>query len=315
MSQAGCRVRAAMPSTLHEALVLLFRESPRLAPMLLARALGIELLPEDADIQVTSAEFADLDPPEYRADVVLRVPGDGDDTDRDKATREVFIVEVQLDDDPVKHFTWPHYMTAARVRFRCRATLVVVAVDERVARWCAQPIELDRAGHLFRPVVIGPAAIPVVTDEAQARTWPELAVLSVIAHGHEPGSEAIGAAALAACDRLDSSQASLYADLVYTNLNEIARAALEALMQQHNYTYQSDFAKKYVAEGVKEGTKLGIAQGYRDVLRDQLQQRFGELRADVASRLEEADADTLRAWTRRVLTATSLADVFASEPG
>jgi hypothetical protein len=302
-----------MPSTLHEALVLLFRESPRLAPMLLARALGVDFgpglglgLPADADIQVTSAELADLDPPEYRADVVLRVPGDGDDKGRDKATREVFIVEVQLDADQVKHFTWPQYVTAARTRHRCPATLVVVTVDERVARWCAQPITLDRAGNVFRPVVIGPAAIPVVTDEAQARTWPELAVLSVIAHGHEPGSEAIGAAALAACDRLDSPQAKLYADLIYINLDEIARAALEALMQQHNYTYQSDFAKKYVAEGTKNG--------YRAVLRTQLQHRFGELPADAIARLEEADVDTLDAWAPRVLTASSLADVFASEP-
>jgi hypothetical protein len=309
-----------MPSTLHEALVLLFRESPRLAPMLLARTLGTDLglgldlgldlglgLPPDADIQVTSAEFADLDPPEYRADVVLRIPDDSGDKDRDKATREVFIVEVQLDQDPVKHFTWPQYVTAARTRYRCPATLVVVAVDERVARWCVQPITLDRAGNVFRPVVIGPAAIPVVTDEAQARAWPELAVLSVIAHGREPGSETIGAAALAACDRLDNANASLYADLIYTNLNEIARSALEALMQQHKYTYQSDFARKYVAEG----TKLG----YRALLRTLLEQRFGALPADAIARLEEADADTLDAWGRRVLTAGNLADVFAPEPG
>jgi hypothetical protein len=307
-----------MPSTLHEALVLLFRESPRLAPMLLARTLdndGDFWLSEDADIQVTSAEFADLDPPEYRADVVLRIP---DPNDRDRATSEVFIVEVQLDPDSLKHFTWPQYVTAARTRFRCPATLVVVAVDERMARWCAQPITLDRAGNVFRPAVIGPAAIPVITDEAQARTWPELAVLSVIAHGHEPGSEAIGAAALAACDRLDNPQARLYADLIYANLNEIARAVLEALMQQHNYTYQSDFAKKYVAEGVaegvKEGTKKGIELGYREVLRELLHQRFGELPADVMARLDEAEADTLRAWARRVLTAGSLADVFTPEP-
>jgi hypothetical protein len=299
-----------MPSTLHEALVLLFRESPRLAPTLLARALGIDpgrWLPEDADIQVTSAEFADLDPPEYRADVVLRIP---DEKDRDKTTREVFIVEVQLDHNQLKHFTWPQYVTAARTRHRCRATLAVVTVDERVARWCAQPIELDLAGNVFRPMVIGPAAIPVVTDADQACNWPELAVLSVIAHGHEPGSEAIGVAALAACDQLDKPASRLYADLIYTNLNEIARAALEAIMQQHNYTYQSDFAKKYVAEGVKEGTK----NGYREMLLDLLQQRFGEVPANIGAKLDEADANTLRAWGRRVLTATSLADVFASDP-
>ena len=36
--------------------------------------------------------------------------------------------------------------------------------------------------------------------------------------------------------------------------------------------------------------------------------------AECETKLDEADADTLRAWGRRVLTATSLADVFASEP-
>jgi hypothetical protein len=92
--------------------------------------------------------------------------------------------------------------------------------------------------------------------------------------------------------------------------SEIARATLEALMQQYNYTYQSDFAKKYVAEGRKEGIELG----YRAVLRELLQQRFGELPADALARLDEADADTLDAWARRVLTAGSLADVFAPEP-
>jgi hypothetical protein len=256
-----------------------------------------------AGIQVASAEITDLDPAEYRADVVLRVP---DERDRDRTTKEVFIVEVQLEPDDAKHFTWPQYVIGARTRFRCRATLVVVAVDERVAKWCAQPIELDRAGNVFRPLVIGPAAIPVITDEAEARASPELAVLSVIAHGHEPGSEAIGAAALAACDRLDNARSRLYADLIYTNLNQIARAALEAVMDLHNYQYQSDFAKKYYAQGIE--------QGYREMLRKQLQQRFGALPASAEARLEEADADTLDAWASRVLTAASLADVFDSDP-
>jgi hypothetical protein len=73
-------------------------------------------------------------------------------------------------------------------------------------------------------------------------------------------------------------------------------------MDRHNYTYQSDFAKKYVA------------QGFRELLLDQLQQRFGELPADVMIRLDEAAIDTMKVWAGRVLTATSLADVFASDP-
>jgi hypothetical protein len=285
--------------------------------MLVAQALGKELDPGllagagGADIQVTSAEFGELDAPEYRADLVLRVPAEGGSK---RATREAFIVEVQLAADPVKHFTWPHYVTAARARFRCRATLVVVAVDERVARWCRQPIELDLAGNVFRPVVIGPSAIPVITDESQARTSPELAVLSVIAHGHEPGSENIALAALAACEPLDNTRGRLYADLIVGSLDKAARAALERLMQQNNYTYLSDFARKYVAEGRNEGRKEGIEEGYQAVLRKQLQQRFGALPPEVMSRLEEADADTLDEWAGRVLSATSLDDVFATEP-
>jgi hypothetical protein len=223
----------------------------------------------------------------------------------DKFIRGAFIVEVQLNIDVAKQFTWPQYVTAARTRFRSHATLVVVAVDERVARWCAQPIELDLAGNVYRPVVIGTGAIPIITDLDQARTWPELAVLSVIAHGHEPGSEAIGVAAMAGCAQLDNPQGSLYADLIYDNLNAISRSALELIMQQQKYTYQSDFAKKYVAEGLE--------QGHRTLLRDLLQQRFGELPADASARLDEADVDTLTLWARRVLTAGNLAEVFAPE--
>jgi hypothetical protein len=301
-----------MPSSTHEALIEVLRESPRLVPMLVAQALGKELDPGladgagDADIQVTSAEFGELDAPEYRADLVLRVPGEGGGK---RATREAFIVEVQLAVDPVKHFTWPYYVTSARVRFRCRATLVVVTVDERVARWCAQPIELDLAGNVFRPVVLGPSAIPVITDESLARTWPELAVLSVIAHGHEPGSQDIALAAVAGCAPLDSTRSNRYADIIYSSLSETARAALEDLLQQKNYTYQSDFARKYVAEGRKEG----ILEGYREMLHTLLEQRFGALPTDAVARIDKADSDTLSAWGRRVLTANSLDDVFTTD--
>jgi hypothetical protein len=73
-------------------------------------------------------------------------------------------------------------------------------------------------------------------------------------------------------------------------------------MDLRNYTYQSDFARKYLAEG------------HREVLRMLLQQRFGELPASAEARLEEADLDTLETWSSRVLTATSLADVFDADP-
>ena len=124
-----------MPSTLHEALVLLFRESPRLAPMLVARALGVDVgfgvgPGVEVDVQVTSAEFADLDPPEYRADLVLRIR---DGSGGDDATREVFIIEVQLAPDPDKDLTWPMYAASVRARDRCPVTLVVLTLRDHDA--------------------------------------------------------------------------------------------------------------------------------------------------------------------------------------
>jgi hypothetical protein len=268
--------------------------------MLLGPVLDIEV-PAAERVAITSAEFAEIQPPEYRADVVVRVDGDA-------GVEDIFIFEVQLDIDAGKQISWPFYSSGARARFRCPATVVVIAVDERVASWCARPIVIDRAGNVYRPAVIGPSAIPVITNIEQARQVPELAVLSVIAHGSEPGGEVIGLAALAGCEQLDSTRADLYADLVFANLGKVARRALEALMAQHNYTYQSDFAKKYFDEGIERG----IEHGRRASLREQLEQRFGELPAEVTDRLEQASAELLTRWARRVLTAATLAEVLAT---
>lgn len=89
-----------------------------------------------------------------------------------------------------------------------------------------------------------------------------------------------------------------------------ARRRLEAVMDLRNYTYQSDFAKKHFAQGVREG----FEQGYRGLLRMLLEQRFGALPADIGAKLDEADVDSMKIWVGRVLTAGSLADVFAADP-
>jgi hypothetical protein len=58
-------------------------------------------------------------------------------------------------------------------------------------RWCARAYAYDHLGSTFRPLVIGPSAIPRITDVEQARALPVLALLSVAAHGHEPGDESV----------------------------------------------------------------------------------------------------------------------------
>ena len=68
------------------------------------------------------------------------------------------------------------------------------------------------------------------------------------------------------------------------------------------YVYQSEFAKKYVAEGRREGE--------RALLLRQLRSRFGELPANAVARVESADVDVLERCADRVLSAKTLADVL-----
>ena len=306
-----------MPSPTHEALVVLFRECPALG-LHLVRALRSDI-PANSEVQVVSAEFAELVPAEYRADVVLRV-----DDGRGNAG-DVLIVEAQLQRDGDKFYTWHLYAAGARNRFRCPATVVAVTLDEQVARWCAQPVTVDRAGSTFQPLVLGPDQIPVITNVEQARAFPELAVLSAMAHGREEGAENIALAALAGCAPLDDAHGSLYADIIHASMGELARRALESLMEQRNYTYQTDFARKHFGEGRRvgveegrtegreEGRRVGDAEGRRALLLEQLEARFGKLPVEAVTLVEQAPPEVISAWGRRVLTVDRLSAVFVPE--
>ena len=76
------------------------------------------------------------------------------------------------------------------------------------------------------------------------------------------------------------------------------------------YEYQSDFAKKYVAEGRKEGRDEGRKEGQRDVLLRQLRRRFGELPEATIALVEAAEPAQLEQWADRILVAATLAEVL-----
>src|SRR5205814_9322585 len=107
------------------------------------------------------------------------------------------IVEVQRQPDPDKRFAWPFYTAALHARMRCPVCLLVIATTPAVARWARRPIRSFQPKAGFVPLVVGPEAIPRVTDPAAAEQAPELAVLSVLAHGAEKGAESIAFAAIA----------------------------------------------------------------------------------------------------------------------
>jgi hypothetical protein len=220
------------------------------------------------------------------------------------------VVEVQLSPDPKKRFSWPVYVAGLRARLKCPACVLVVTATETMARWCREPIELG-PGNVFSPLVLGPASVPVIDDVAAAERDPELAVLSVIAHGNEAHAEVLGRAALLATLRLSDERQVLYSDLVFAALSDAARAALEDLMAGGTYEFQSEFAKKHQAKGRAEGRAEGHAEGEAKALLAVLEARG--LRASDEARariLACTDAALLEAWIRKAATATSIDELF-----
>lgn len=68
------------------------------------------------------------------------------------------------------------------------------------------------------------------------------------------------------------------------------------------YEYQSDFAKRYVAQGRAEGRVAIVVR--------QLTRRFGALSPEVAARIAAASIDELDAIGDRLLTAQSLEEAL-----
>jgi len=282
-----------MPSLAHESLVDLFRSRPALAAEILVEALGVAL-PTYTEARLASIDLTQVQPTEYRADLVVLLR-DGDVLVR------VLIVEVQLAIDPRKRLSLPVYVTVSRAIHGCPAGLLVVAPDPAVAAWCAEPIDTGVAGFVLRPPVLGRAQVPIVTDPAEAARRPELGVLSAMAHGEGEQGAAIAAAVLPAVAQLGDDRARFYGDLVLNSLNEAARRALEAMMK--GYEYQSEFARKYVAEGRTEeaARNLLTVLGVRGiVVPDVARERI----------LAQKDPERLERWLAKAVVAASLADVL-----
>ena len=298
-----------MPSQLHEALLQLFRNRPALAPELLRDALHVEL-PSHSDVRIESADLTDIQPAEYRADMVAVLAQD--------APVLGIVVEVQLSTDERKKFVWPAYVANLRARHRCPVYLLVIAGDDAVARWAAKPIELG-GNHRFTPWVIGPAGIPEITNPTVAQLDPELAVLSAIAHGKDVDidkSVRIASAARLASRGLDAERSKLYFDLTMASLSEAARREF-LNMDLSKYEYQSDFAKHYVAQGKAlgeaSGEARGEARGRIALISRLLTRRFGPPTDTVQSKLSQASIDELDAIFERLLTAQTVEEVIGFE--
>ncbi|MET0536190.1 MAG: hypothetical protein ABW171_18390, partial [Steroidobacter sp.] len=98
--------------------MLLFRNRPALAPELLRLALNIDL-PTYTEARIHSADLTEVQPAEYRADLVVLLVDD--------VPVLGIIVEVQLAADERKRYVWPAYAANLRAQLECPVYVLVVA--------------------------------------------------------------------------------------------------------------------------------------------------------------------------------------------
>ena len=299
-----------MPSLLHEGLIELVRGRPAFVAELLEQVLGVTV-PAFSEARLAETNLSELVPVEYHADAVVLFVDQ----------RPVFgvIVEAQLQRDERKRFTWPMYAVAARARHECPVVVVVVAPDRATAQWAGAPIELDDA-NAYRVLVVGPDGIPAITDIEDAARAPELAVLSVMAHGYGDPTRAasIASAATSAIFPLPAERRMVYSLLIEAALSEAARKVFEMLPQIKDRLWpflnenQRRLYTESEARGEARGEAKGEARGKSEAILRVLARRGLAVTETQRERvLACQDAELLDRWLDLAVTAGSLDELFA----
>jgi hypothetical protein len=70
--------------------------------------------------------------------------------------------------------------------------------------------------------------------------------------------------------------------------------------------------ERLIQQGIRQGEALGILKGERRILLRQLRQRFGDqVNEDIERRVTEASAAQIEAWSTRLVSGATLAELLA----
>lgn len=296
-----------MPSREHEILLGLFKNRPDLAGQLLSRTQHVRI-PAYRSARMESGDLTDWAPAEYRADAVVTLTG--------HAQEPVLavVVEIQRRWDQHKPWSWPVYVSAVRARMKCPAELLVLCPNPRTAVRCARPIRLGLGSgdseSVLRPLVVGPAAVPVITDTETAIEAPELTVISALIHGGGEHAEPVLKATMDALGSLGPDLGRTCGDFLHSELPISARQYLEALVKtatDHADGPFSRLARRWEAKGEAKGRAEGEVAMLLDVLAARRLDLTTEQHATITACTDEQQ---LRTWLRRALHATSADQLF-----
>jgi len=243
-----------MLSMLHHAWVDFFQRVPEMAPEVLRRFCGIRV-PEYNSIRLGGlTDLCPWLPTEARAEAIVLLAHD--------IPVYAIALDVQLSVDPLKRWIWPMFVTTLRARYQCPTVLLVYTPEERIHRWCSEPIDLGGVLSQVCPIVIGPSRIPLMVELRQALQTPYMAILSALVHGNE---YEVGVRqlmfAFRALENFASAEYTALYDIIAAALDEHAREALEVEMRTENYQFKSVPLKEAFARGLHEGMQKGLNEG------------------------------------------------------
>jgi flagellar biosynthesis/type III secretory pathway protein FliH len=118
---------------------------------------------------------------------------------------------------------------------------------------------------------------------------------------------------------IDAERSRMYFDLILLSLSARATEALEGAMKNSlGFEYQSDFARRYVAQGLAEGRTAGRSEGRTEgrmeMVLKLLESRFGPLTEASLTRVRGLQDAQLDAVAERLLTAQTLNEVLGPLP-
>lgn len=172
-------------------------------------------------------------------------------------------------------------------------------------------------GFVLRPVVIDASNTPDPADPAFAEVAPELAVLAAHTGALDLDDAQARDLVAATVSSLDADRAALYSSLILNVASESARKALEALMASTRikiHPAAARFARDLTLlkeEAKAEGRAIGEAEGQTEMLLLIAAKRGIVIDDETRDRvLACTDTATIESWADRVLTGTTVTDIF-----
>ncbi|MBO0824039.1 MAG: hypothetical protein J2P27_09285 [Actinobacteria bacterium] len=281
-----------MPSSWHDAVVEIIRADPGSALQIAREWAGADL-PAGLAARLESEGFNDRPSADFAADVVVSAGPAGEPS-------HAVIVEPQQQQTADKLVQWPRYATAAWLMLRCPVHVLVICRMQAVAEFYDRPIPTTLPGWTLRPVVIGPAQIPALTDPDAIAKSPGLAALSVAVHGRR---RAMAEAFAAGIRNLPADQGSNYYEKAHRLSGPQIRAILEEIMTTSEWTVSTPFAKEHFGRGE--------AKGEANAIMLVLQARGLPVTAEQEARITGCtDLDQLNRWVASAVVVETTAELF-----